>query len=58
VSVPAGDIVAVGEAAIRASSTVSAALEHADGEFRQWPIAALSLLTIAIVLGLAMLTQL
>lgn len=56
--VPAGDIVAAGEAAVRASFAAGAALEQADGEIRQWPVAALSLLTIAIVLGAAMLTPL
>ena len=54
-SVPEGDIVVVGERAVRASITWSDALERADGYLRQWPVASLLLLILAIILGAAML---
>jgi len=52
---PAGDVVVVGEAAIRATVPWGAAIEQADGYLRQWPVAGLSLLMLVIVLGAAML---
>ena len=54
-SVPEGDFVVVGERAVRASITWSDALERADGYLRQWPVASLLLLILAIILGAAML---
>jgi len=54
-SVPEGDIVVVGETAVRASITWGEALERADGYLRQWPVASLLLLILAIILGAAML---
>jgi formate hydrogenlyase subunit 3/multisubunit Na+/H+ antiporter MnhD subunit len=51
--VPAGDIVVAQEAAFRASYALGAALERMDLRLRQWPAAALSLLTIALVLAAA-----
>jgi hypothetical protein len=53
--VPEGDVVVVGEAAIRATVPWGAAVECADGYLRQWPVASLSLLTLVIILGAAML---
>ena len=53
--VPAGDIVVVGEAATRATVTWGEAVERTDGWLRQWPVASISLLTLVIILGAAML---
>jgi len=55
--IPPGDIIVAEERAFYASYAAGAALERADGELRQWPAAALSLLATAIVLGAAMLTR-
>jgi formate hydrogenlyase subunit 3/multisubunit Na+/H+ antiporter MnhD subunit len=49
--VPAGDVVGVGEAAVRASFRLGGAFERVDGMLRRWPAAALSLVTLAIVFG-------
>jgi formate hydrogenlyase subunit 3/multisubunit Na+/H+ antiporter MnhD subunit len=51
--VPGGDIVVSQEAAFRASYPLGAALERMDLQLRQWPAAALSLLTIVLVLAAA-----
>jgi multicomponent Na+:H+ antiporter subunit A len=53
--VPEGDVVVLGEAAIRATVPWSEAIERADGYLRQWPVASLSLLALVIILGAAML---
>jgi multicomponent Na+:H+ antiporter subunit A len=53
--VPEGDIVVAGETAMRATVTWGEALERADLYLRQWPVASLSLLTLVIILGAAML---
>jgi formate hydrogenlyase subunit 3/multisubunit Na+/H+ antiporter MnhD subunit len=53
--VPEGDVVVVGEAAIRVTAPWGEAIERADGYLRQWPVASLSLLTLVIILGAAML---
>jgi multicomponent Na+:H+ antiporter subunit A len=53
--VPEGDIVVAGENAVRATRTWGEAIERADGWLRQWPVASLSLLTLAITLCAAML---
>jgi hypothetical protein len=53
--VPEGDVVVVGEAAIRATVPWAEAIERADGYLRQWPVASLSLLALVIILGAAML---
>jgi len=45
----------VGEAATRATVTWGEAVERADGWLRQWPVASVSLLTLVIMLGVAML---
>jgi formate hydrogenlyase subunit 3/multisubunit Na+/H+ antiporter MnhD subunit len=52
---PEGDIVLAGEAAARATVGWGEAVERADAWLRQWPIASLSLLTVAILLAAAML---
>ena len=54
-SVPEGDIVVVGEAAARASVAWSAPLERAETFLTRWPVACLSLLLVAIILGALML---
>ena len=53
--VPEGDVVLVGEAAIRATIPCAEAIERADGYLRQWPVASLSLIALVIILGAAML---
>jgi formate hydrogenlyase subunit 3/multisubunit Na+/H+ antiporter MnhD subunit len=53
--VPEGDIVVAGETAVRATAAWSEKIERADGWLRQWPVASLSLLTLAILLGVVML---
>ena len=53
--VPEGDVVVVGEAAMRATVLWGGAIERVDGYLRQWPVASLSLLTVVIILGAAML---
>jgi multicomponent Na+:H+ antiporter subunit A len=53
--VPEGDIVVVGETAMRATVTWGEALERADLYLRQWPVASLSLLTLVVILVAAML---
>ena len=45
----------VGEAAMRATGRWSEAIERADGYLRQWPVASLSLLTLAVILAAVML---
>jgi formate hydrogenlyase subunit 3/multisubunit Na+/H+ antiporter MnhD subunit len=54
-SVPEGDIVVVGEAVVRASVALGAALERAETVLKRWPAACLSLLVVAIILGALML---
>jgi multicomponent Na+:H+ antiporter subunit A len=53
--VPEGDIVLPGEAALRKTAPWGEAIERADRWLRQWPVASLSLLMLAIILGAAML---
>ena len=53
--VPEGDVVVVGEAALRATVPWGEAVERADGYLREWPVASLSLLTLVIILVVAML---
>jgi formate hydrogenlyase subunit 3/multisubunit Na+/H+ antiporter MnhD subunit len=50
-ALPAGDIVVAGEAAIRTAVRHSAAIERADRWLRQWPVASLLALGVAILLG-------
>ena len=54
---PAGDIVVAEESAFRASLSLGGAFEQIDGLFRQWPAAALSLATLVIILGAALLAS-
>jgi hypothetical protein len=56
-SVPAGDIVVVVQPMIRLTAVWGAAVERADRWLRQWPVASLSLLLLAIALGAAMLAS-
>lgn len=49
--VPEGDIVVVGQPAMRVIVRWGDALERVEGVLRQWPVAGLSLLTLILVLG-------
>ena len=53
--VPEGDVVVVGEAAIRVTAPWGEAIERADGYLRQWPVASMSLVILVIILGAVML---
>jgi formate hydrogenlyase subunit 3/multisubunit Na+/H+ antiporter MnhD subunit len=53
--VPEGDIVVVGEIAVRTTAVWGEAIERADGYLRRWPLASLSLLMLVIILSAAML---
>jgi hypothetical protein len=53
--VRAGDVVVIGEAAFYATVPWGKTIERADLYLRQWPVASLSLLGLAIILGAAML---
>jgi formate hydrogenlyase subunit 3/multisubunit Na+/H+ antiporter MnhD subunit len=53
--IPEGDLVVVGETALRATVPWGEAMEQADGHLRQWPVASLVLLTLVIILGAAMM---
>lgn len=53
--VPEGDVVVAGAGAARAAAACGALLERADGLLRQWPVASLSLVVVAILLAIAML---
>jgi formate hydrogenlyase subunit 3/multisubunit Na+/H+ antiporter MnhD subunit len=50
-SVPTGDIVVAGEAAVRRVALWSRAIERVDDWLRQWPVAMLSLIGFAILLA-------
>jgi multicomponent Na+:H+ antiporter subunit A len=54
-NVSEGDVVVVGEAAMRATASWGEAIERADGYLRQWPVASLLLLTLVVILGAVML---
>jgi formate hydrogenlyase subunit 3/multisubunit Na+/H+ antiporter MnhD subunit len=49
--VPPGDIIVAGEAAVRAAAHRGAAIERFDEWLRQWPVAGLSLLALALLLA-------
>ena len=53
--VPEGDIVVAGGTAMRAAVTCGKAVERADLWLRQWPVASLSLVTLAVILGAVLL---
>jgi multicomponent Na+:H+ antiporter subunit A len=53
--VPEGDVVVVGEKAMRATVIWGELIERADDYLRQWPLATLSLLAFVIILGTVML---
>jgi multicomponent Na+:H+ antiporter subunit A len=52
--VPEGDIVVAAETAVRATAAWGEAIERMDRWLRQWPVASLSLLLLAIILSAAM----
>ncbi len=52
--VPEGDIVVMGQPAIRVVVRCAEALERVEGVLRQWPVASLSLLMLSLILGGAM----
>ncbi len=55
--IPDGDIAAMAvDAATRCARSVGVTLERLDGRLRQWPVAGVSLLTVAVVLAAFMLT--
>ncbi len=49
--VPEGDIVVVGQPAMRVVVRCEEVLERVEGVLRQWPVAGLSLLTLILILG-------
>ena len=53
--VPKGDVVVVGEKAMRATMIWGELIERADDYLRQWPLASLLLLAFVIILGTVML---
>jgi hypothetical protein len=53
--VPEGDVVVVGEAALRATVPWAEGIERADAYLRRWQVASLSLLALVIILGATML---
>jgi hypothetical protein len=55
--VPEGDIVALGAPLARAGVALGAMLERTEGVLRQWPVAGVSLLALAALLGAAILGQ-
>jgi formate hydrogenlyase subunit 3/multisubunit Na+/H+ antiporter MnhD subunit len=55
-TVPAGDLVVLGERGASRAATWTVALERADVVLRLWPVAGLSLLAVAVALGAAMLS--
>ncbi len=55
--IPEGDVVVASGVVARAAAACGAVLERADGLLRQWAIASLSLLMVAILLALAMLAD-
>jgi multicomponent Na+:H+ antiporter subunit A len=54
-NLPVGDVVVAGGGMSRAARTCGALLERADDHLRQWPVAGLSLLVVAILLAMEML---
>ena len=55
--VPEGDIVVLGAPLARAGIALGAMLERTEGVLRQWPVAGMSLLALAALLGAAILGQ-
>ena len=55
--VPEGDIVVLGAPLARAGIALGATLERTEGVLRQWPVAGMSLLALAALLGAAILGQ-
>ena len=54
--IPEGDIIAMAGGVARGAAGCGAALERVDSFLRQWPVATLSLLLVAILLTVTMLT--
>jgi hypothetical protein len=54
---PEGDIVALGAPLARTANAFGATLERTEGVLRQWPVAGVSLLALAALLGAAVLGQ-
>jgi multicomponent Na+:H+ antiporter subunit A len=54
-SVPPGDIIGFAPEAERFAGAAGGAAERLDGTLRRWPVAGVSLLTLAVILGLALL---
>jgi hypothetical protein len=52
--VPPGDIAVVIDAGARINARASAVLCRLDGVLRQWAVAGVSLLTLAVLLGVAL----
>ena len=55
--VPEGDIVVMGQPAMRVVVRCAEALERVEGVLRQWPVASLSLLMLSLILGGAMFNR-
>ena len=55
--VPEGDVAALAERAGPSIRRWAAAFERADGALRQWPVAGVSFLLVAVLLGAVMLTR-
>ena len=53
--VPVGDVVVAGERAMQAAASLGPVIDRMDGYLRQWPVASLALVALAIILGAAML---
>jgi len=52
---PEGDVVVLAEGAIGAARAAGVAMERVDALLRQWPVAGVSLLALAVILAVAML---
>ena len=53
--VPVGDVVVAGERAMQAAASLGSVIDRMEGYLRQWPVASLALVALAIILGAAML---
>jgi formate hydrogenlyase subunit 3/multisubunit Na+/H+ antiporter MnhD subunit len=49
--IPAGDVLAVGMTAVRATRNLSAAVERIEGHLRQWPVVGVVFLALTIILA-------
>jgi hypothetical protein len=55
--VPEGDVVVLAERAARKALACGGPLERAESAFRHWPVAGLSLLVVALMLGAALFAR-